>query len=43
MELFEVAATVITLSALFSFINHRYIRLPTTIGVMLIALVTTRR
>lgn len=35
----DLAAALITLSALFSFINHRYIRLPTTVGVMFIALV----
>ncbi|NIR29663.1 MAG: sodium:proton antiporter [Gammaproteobacteria bacterium] len=35
----DLAAALITLSALFSFINHRYIRLPTTIGLMFIALV----
>ena len=29
---------LITLTALFSYLNHRYIKLPTTIGVMLIAL-----
>jgi CPA1 family monovalent cation:H+ antiporter len=34
----EVAALVITLTALFAYINFRYIRLPTTIGVMVISL-----
>lgn len=38
MTLFDVIAVLLTLSALFSYINHRYIRLPATIGVMLIAL-----
>lgn len=38
MELFRIIAILITLAALFSYLNHRYIRLPTTIGVMLIAL-----
>jgi CPA1 family monovalent cation:H+ antiporter len=38
MSLFDVLAVLITLSALFSYLNHRYIRLPTTIGLMLIAL-----
>ena len=37
-EAFNLAAILITLSALFSYINHRFIGLPTTIGVMLIAL-----
>ena len=39
MELLNLAAVLITLTALFSYINHRFIGLPTTIGVMLIALV----
>ena len=39
MSLFEILAVLITLSALFSYVNYRYFRLPTTIGVMLIALV----
>ncbi len=38
MEPLDLAAILITLSALFSYINHRFIGLPTTIGVMLIAL-----
>ncbi|MFQ5994293.1 MAG: cation:proton antiporter [Acidiferrobacterales bacterium] len=39
MQLLNLAAILVTLSALFSYLNHRYLRLPTTIGVMLIALV----
>ena len=38
MSLFEIIAILLTLAALFSFINCRTIKLPTTIGVMLIAL-----
>jgi CPA1 family monovalent cation:H+ antiporter len=38
MGLFEIIAVLVTLAALFSFINHRYVRLPTTIGVMAISL-----
>jgi CPA1 family monovalent cation:H+ antiporter len=38
ISLFDIIAILISLSALFSYINHRYIRLPTTIGLMLIAL-----
>ncbi len=38
MTLFDIAAILITLSAVFSYLNHRYIRLPTTIGIMAIAL-----
>lgn len=37
-ETLNLAAILITLSALFSYVNHRFIGLPTTIGVMLIAL-----
>ena len=39
MELLNIIAILITLSALFSYINYRYIKLPSTIGVMLISLV----
>lgn len=39
MTLFDILATLLSLSALFSYLNHRFIRLPTTIGLMLIALI----
>jgi CPA1 family monovalent cation:H+ antiporter len=39
MDLFTILAVLITLTALFSYLNHRYVGLPTTIGVMLIAMV----
>jgi Na+:H+ antiporter len=35
----DVAALLITLTALFSWLNHRYVRLPGTIGVLSVALV----
>jgi len=38
MSLFEVFAALITLSALFSYVNLRFFKLPTTIGLMLMAL-----
>jgi CPA1 family monovalent cation:H+ antiporter len=38
MGLFDIIAILITLSALFSWINHRLLKLPTAIGLMLIAL-----
>jgi CPA1 family monovalent cation:H+ antiporter len=38
MSLFEIIAILLTLAALFSYINCRTIKLPTTIGIMLIAL-----
>ena len=34
----DIIGLLITLTAVFSYLNHRYIKLPTTIGVMLIAL-----
>jgi CPA1 family monovalent cation:H+ antiporter len=38
MHLFNVIAILITLAALFSFINYRFIKLPSTIGIMMIAM-----
>lgn len=38
MGLFEIIAILLTLSAFFSFINYLFLRLPNTIGVMLIGL-----
>lgn len=37
----EVSALLITISALFAYINLRFIGLPTTIGVMIIAMLTS--
>ena len=39
MELFDIIAALITLSAVFSYVNYRWLRLPTTVGLMAIALV----
>lgn len=41
MEIINLAAILITVAALFSFINYRFIGLPTTIGIMLLGLVTS--
>ncbi len=41
MKLFNILAILITLSAGFSYINHRFIRLPTTIGLMAISLLAS--
>ena len=41
MTLFNIIAVLVTLSAIFSYINYRYIRLPGTIGLMLIALLVS--
>lgn len=38
MSLFEIIATLLSIAAVFSWLNHRYLKLPTTIGLMLIAL-----
>lgn len=38
MDLFEIIASLLTLTAIFSFINYKFIRLPNTIGLMLIGL-----
>ncbi|MFQ5665462.1 MAG: cation:proton antiporter [Candidatus Binatia bacterium] len=38
MGLFQIIAALITLAAVFSYLNRRYIRMPMTIGIMLIAL-----
>nr|MBP8198660.1 cation:proton antiporter [Chromatiaceae bacterium] len=39
MRLFDIIAILITLSALFGWFNARFLKLPTAIGLMLIALV----
>ena len=39
MSIFELIAIVLTISAVLGFINHRFFKLPTTIGIMLISLV----
>lgn len=38
MEFLDITAILLTLAALFSYVNYRWIKLPTTIGVMLIGL-----
>ena len=39
MSLFEIIAILLSLTAVFSYINHRFIGMPTGIGIMLIGLV----
>lgn len=41
MGMFETASILIVLAALFSFVNCRYVKLPSTIGVMLMSLGTS--
>mgnify|MGYP001081730067 CR=1 FL=1 len=39
MEILDITATLVTLAALFGYINHRFLGLPSTIGLMAISLV----
>ncbi|MFH2047518.1 MAG: sodium:proton antiporter [Pseudomonadota bacterium] len=39
MGLFNIIAVLVTLAALFAYINYRYIKLPTTIGLMFISII----
>jgi len=39
VKLFHILALLLTASAVFSYINHRFLKLPTVIGIMLVALV----
>ena len=41
MDLFTIASIIIALSALFGFVNVRFLKLPNTIGLMVIAIVFT--
>ncbi len=41
MELFQIIAILLTLAGLFSYLNCRFIKLPATIGLMLISLVVS--
>jgi len=39
MNILNTISILITLAALFSYVNYRYIKLPTSIGIMLVALI----
>ena len=41
MQLFEIASILMVLTALFSYINYRLLKMPATIGVMFIALIVS--
>lgn len=41
MDTFDIAATLLSIAAVFGYINHRCFKLPTTIGVMLMTLATS--
>ncbi len=38
LSIFDIIAVLLTLSAIFGYLNHRYLRLPHTIGLVVIAL-----
>jgi len=39
MDLLSISSLLLTISAIFAYINYRYIKLPTTIGIMVISLI----
>ncbi len=41
MDIFQLSAALLSLAAVFSYINHRLLKLPTTIGLMLIAMASS--
>ena len=41
MTLFDIAATLLCLSAVFGYLNHRYLHLPHTIGLVVIAMASS--
>ena len=41
MELYNTFALLLVVAALFGYLNHRFLRLPSTIGLMLLALVSS--
>lgn len=41
MSIFQIVALLLSITALFSYVNFRFFKLPTTIGVMLIALLAS--
>ncbi len=41
MEIYNVITVVVVLSAIFGYINHRFIKLPGTIGIMIISIIAS--
>ncbi len=41
MDLFQASALLLTLAALFNYVNHRYLKIPTAIGIMVMGLGTS--
>ena len=39
MSLFQLSSAILSLTAVFAYLNYRFIKLPTTIGIMLLSLV----
>lgn len=38
MSFFDIAGILVALAALFAFVNHKFLKLPTTVGLMLLAI-----
>ena len=38
MDFFNIIAILVTLAGLLSYFNHRFLKIPTTIGLMLVAM-----
>lgn len=41
MEIYNIIAVIILLAAIFGYINHRFIKLPGTIGIMIISIIAS--
>ena len=41
LSLFDITAVLLGLSAVFGYLNHRFLRLPHTIGLVVIALLSS--
>jgi CPA1 family monovalent cation:H+ antiporter len=41
MDLFQASALLLTLAALFNYVNYRFLKIPASIGIMLMGLVTS--
>ena len=41
LGLINIATAVVTLAAIFGYINHRWLKLPTTIGLVVIAMISS--
>ena len=41
MEIYNIITLIVVLAAIFGYINHRFIKLPRTIGIMLISLIAS--